>query len=104
LSFVFDFIEPYRIYAIEIVFRLFSGKKVNKLHTDEIINGLSLNKEGKELLIEAYNNFMETETIRYKGRNQTRNNAIQADAHVYANSLIKKESKKEDMSDIEKIL
>ena len=103
LSFVFDYIEPYRIYAIEIVFKLFSGKKVNKSHTDKIANGVSLNKMGKELLIEAYNNFMETDTIRYKGRNQTRNNAIQADAHSYANSLIKKNGKSEDVSDIEKM-
>ena len=103
LSFVFDYIEPYRIYATEVVFKLFSGKKVNKAHTDKIANGVRLNKPGKELLIEAYNNFMETDTIRYKGRNQTRNNAIQADAHSYANSLIKKPGKGADVSDIEKM-
>lgn len=103
LSFVFDYIEPYRIYATEVVFKLFSGKKVNKSHTDKIANGVSLNKPGKELLIEAYNNFMETDTIRYKGRNQTRNNAIQADAHNYANTLIKKNTNNEDTKDIEKI-
>jgi CRISPR-associated protein Cas1 len=89
LSFVFDFIEPYRIYAIEVVFKLFSAKKVNKSHTDIITNGYSLNKSGKELLVAAYNAFMDEDTIRYKGRNQTRNNAIQADAHIYANLLIK---------------
>lgn len=100
LSFVFDFIEPYRIYAIEVIFKLFSGKKVNKSHTDKITNGVSLNKEGKELLIEAYNNFMDTDTIRYKGRNQTRNNTIQADAHSYANSLIKNNNNAEDVSKI----
>jgi len=103
LSFVFDYIEPYRIYAIETVFKLFSGKKVNKSHTDKITNGVSLNKTGKELLIEAYNNFMDTDTIRYKGRNQTRNNAIQADAHTYANSLIKKTDNSGDVKDIEKM-
>src|SRR6056297_268446 len=41
-SLVFDFIEAYRIYAEVVVFRLFSGKKVNKGHTDEITNGYSL--------------------------------------------------------------
>ena len=98
LSFVFDFIEPYRIYAIETVFKLFSAKKVNQSHTDKITGGYSLNKNGKELLINAYNHFMDEETIRYKGRNQTRNNSIQLDAHTYANSLIKKDNK-----DLEKI-
>lgn len=88
LSFVFDFIEPYRIYAETVVFRLFSGKKVNKSHTDAITNGYSLNKEGKVLLVEAFTKYMDEDTIRYKGRNQTRGNTIQWDAHSFANSLI----------------
>ncbi len=94
LSFVFDFIEPYRIYAVEVVFRLFSGKKVNQSHADKITNGLSLNKAGKELLVTAYNKFMDGDAIRYKGRNQTRGNIILADARHYANELIKKENVK----------
>jgi CRISPR-associated protein Cas1 len=87
-SMVFDFIEPYRIMVETTVFRLFSAKKVNKAHTDEITNGVTLNKEGKELLITALNGYMESETIRYKGRNQTRANAMQQDAHSFANGLI----------------
>lgn len=88
-SMVFDFIEPYRIFVETAVFRLFSAKKVNKSHTDDITNGVSLNKTGKELLVMALNNYMESETIRYKGRNQTRGNAMQQDAHTFANNLIK---------------
>jgi CRISPR-associated protein Cas1 len=87
-SMVFDFIEPYRIFVETAVFRLFAAKKVNKAHTDEITNGVTLNKEGKELLVTALNNYMESETIRYKGRNQTRANAMQQDAHRFANGLI----------------
>lgn len=90
LSFVYDFIEPYRIYAETVVFRLFSGKKVNKTHVDQITNGYSLNSEGKALLVAAYNKYFDEETIRYKGKNQTRNNTIQYDAHTFANSLIQK--------------
>ena len=90
LSMVYDYIEPYRIYCDTVVFRLFSGKKVNKSHTDIITNGYSLNKTGKELLVNAFNKYFDIETIRYKGRNQTRSNAIQMDAHQFANSLIKK--------------
>lgn len=89
LSMVYDFIEPYRIYSERVVFRLFSGKKVNKSHTDEITNGFSLNKDGKILLMESFNKFFEEEKIRYKGRNQTRSNIIQFDAHAFANSLLK---------------
>ncbi len=91
LSFVYDFIEPYRIYAETVVFRLFTGKKVNKLHTDNITNGCSLNSEGKTLLVEAFNKYFDEETIRYKGKNQTRSNSIQYDAHAFANILIQKE-------------
>jgi CRISPR-associated protein Cas1 len=87
-SMVFDFIEPYRIFVETTIFRLFSAKKVNKAHTDDITNGVTLNKDGKELLITALNSYMESETIRYKGRNQTRANAMQQDAHTFANKLL----------------
>jgi CRISPR-associated protein Cas1 len=90
LSLVYDFIEPYRIYADTTVFRLFSAKKVNQSHTDKITKGFSLNKEGKILLVEAFNRWMDEDTIRYRGRNQTRSNAIQWDAHRVANELIDK--------------
>jgi CRISPR-associated protein Cas1 len=88
LSMVYDFIEPYRIYADEVVFRLFSGKKVNKSHSDPISGGFSLNAEGKALLVNAYNMFMDDSPIRYNGRNLARNYIIQLDAHRFANSLL----------------
>ncbi len=90
LSFVFDFIEPYRIYAEKTVYRLFSGKRVNQQHTTKITNGFSLNQQGKALLMEAYNRYLYDDSIRYRGRNQTRGNCIQMDAHKMANSLIDK--------------
>jgi len=87
-SMVYDFIEPYRCYVDKVVFSLFAAKKVNKAHTDEITNGCRLNKEGKVLLIEALNKHLEEDKIRYKGRNQTRNNILQSEAHQFANFLI----------------
>lgn len=90
LSMVFDFIEQYRIYADRVVFKLFSGKKVNQSHTDRISLGYVLNIDGKKLLMEHYNTYLEDEPIRYKGRNITRSNIIQYDAHYFANSLIEK--------------
>lgn len=89
-SMVFDFIEPYRIFVETVVFKLFSAKKVNKNHIEEITNGVSLNKEGKELLINFLNEYLEVDTIRYKGRNQSRINAMMMDGHTFANELIKK--------------
>lgn len=87
-SMVFDFIEPYRTYADEVVFKLFSAKKVKDSHTDSITNGITLNADGKNLLMEALIKFLDEEKIKYKGRNQSRINAMQMEAHQFANSLI----------------
>ncbi|MCA1761790.1 MAG: CRISPR-associated endonuclease Cas1 [Flavobacteriales bacterium] len=90
-SLVFDFIEPYRICAERCVFGLFSKKKINKGYFTEIPGGISLNPDGKPVLVEAFARYMDSDTIRHKGRNQTRYNAMQLDAHHFANQLIKKE-------------
>lgn len=90
ISFVFDFIEPYRPFADEVVFRLFSAKKVNQSHTEAITNGVTLAKEGKQMLAEHFHKFFEEETIRYRGKNHTRANAILYDAHAFANALLPK--------------
>jgi len=87
-SFVFDFIEPYRPYADYAVFKLFSGKRVNQDHTREIKNGVGLTKPGKKMIVKAFVQHFDEETIRYRGKNQTRINAIQQDAHTVANKLI----------------
>lgn len=92
-SLVYDFIEPFRVYAEEPVFRLFSGKKVRQDHVDELANGCRLNQEGKVLLVERLNRHLEEERIRYRGRNQTRGNIIQFEAHQMANELIKSDEK-----------
>jgi CRISPR-associated protein Cas1 len=88
LSMVFDFIEPYRAWADETVFRLFSGKKVNQAHTAPLAQGVMLNAEGKALLVEAFGRFLDADSIRHRGRNLLRGVALQADAHQFANALI----------------
>jgi len=88
-SLVFDFIEPYRIHADRFVFRLFSSKKINKAYFSEFTGGFSLNEDGKAFFVAPYLEYLDSEKIRYKGRNQTRLNAMQLEAHNFANSLIK---------------
>lgn len=99
LSMVYDFIEPYRGWTDEVVFRLFTAKKVNKLHVSEVSGvrasaasavGFSLNAEGKALLVNAFNEFMDNDPIRYRGRNLVRSHCMQLDAHQFANELIGK--------------
>ncbi|GAA3980189.1 CRISPR-associated endonuclease Cas1 [Hymenobacter antarcticus] len=88
LSMVFDFIEPYRAWADETVFRLFSGKKVNQAHTTPLAQGVTLNAEGKALLVESFGRFLDADSIRHRGRNLLRGVTLQADAHQFANALI----------------
>ncbi|MFK7934864.1 MAG: CRISPR-associated endonuclease Cas1 [Saprospiraceae bacterium] len=87
-SMVYDFIEPYRCYADKTVFGLFSAKRVNQSHTDDITNGFRLNNTGKVLLMEAFNKYLEEDRIRYKGKNQTRANIMQLEAHQFAQELL----------------
>lgn len=87
-SLVFDYIEPYRIHAERFVFRLFTGKKINKAYFEELTNGFSLNEEGKKFFVNPYLEYLDSDRIRYKGRLQTRMNAMQLEAHRFANSLI----------------
>lgn len=86
-SLVFDLIENYRIWADEVVINLFASRKVKTEYFDKIPNGLSLNKEGKAMLLTDFNAFMD-ESIRYRGRNIKRANIIQFDCHRFANYLI----------------
>ena len=89
-SMVFDLIEMYRIFAEETVVYLFSQRKVKQEYFDQVPNGLTLNKEGKAVLIEALNENLD-KTIRYRGRNIKKRDLIQFDCHRIANSLIKDE-------------
>lgn len=88
-SLVFDFIEPYRIHAERFIFRLFTGKKMNKKYFKEFTNGYSLNEDGKAFFVGPYLEYLDNDKVRYKGRLQTRMNVMQLEAHNFANSLIK---------------
>ena len=90
ISMVFDFIEPYRIWADEAVFKLFSAKKINKTHTEAFSNGtgVGLTKEGKALFAETFANFLEGDAIRHNNRNEKRGNILQLDAHAFANQIL----------------
>ncbi len=87
-SLVFDFIEPYRIWVDETVFKLFSTKKVNKAHTDETTGGLALNKEGKDLLLKHLIDFLDTQKINYQGKRRTRNDILMIEAIGFAQKLL----------------
>jgi len=87
-SLVFDLIEPFRTYADETVVYLFSKRKIKKEYFDEIPGGLTLNKKGKAILIQAINERFEKK-MEYGGRNIKTRDTIQFECHKVANSLIK---------------
>ncbi|HDS44720.1 MAG TPA: CRISPR-associated endonuclease Cas1 [Methanomicrobia archaeon] len=88
-SLVFDIIELFRTFADETVVHLFTQRRVKEEYFDKLENGMSLNKEGKAVLIEALNETFE-KTIQYKGRNIKMKNTIQFECHKIANKLIGK--------------
>jgi CRISP-associated protein Cas1 len=88
-SLVYDFIEPYRILIEKPVFYLFSRRQIDDDHFDEINNGVTLNDEGKKVLVpKLIEHFDKME--RYGNKNMKIIARIQADAHRFANLLIGK--------------
>lgn len=89
-SLVFDIIEPFRVYADRTVIKLFTTKRVKEAYFDKIPRGLSLNMEGKAVLIGALNETFD-KPVPYKGRNVKAKNTIQMECHRIANRLIGKD-------------
>jgi CRISPR-associated protein Cas1 len=87
-SLVFDLIEMYRIHVDRTVVNLFSKRQVKEEYFDIIPKGLSLNKEGKAVLIQSLNEALD-QSMEYNGRNVKVRNILEHDCHKIANSLIK---------------
>lgn len=85
---VYDIVEMYRGYMDEIVFKLFSTKKVIDEYFNPIEGGIYLNHDGKKILIESINKAFESK-IKYKGRNIELQNIMQYDCHQIANRILK---------------
>lgn len=92
-SFVFDLIEIFRTYVDKTVVFLFSKRQVSAKLFDSIPGGLYLNKEGKAVLIGAFNETFDKE-IQYRGRNVKIRNTIPLECHRIANNFIKGEHPK----------
>lgn len=89
-SLVFDIIERYRFIANKTVFALFSMKKVNQSYFDKVYGGLTLNKEGKQVLLLALSEKF-SKTKNYNGRRLANIDIMQLECHNIANKLIREE-------------
>lgn len=87
VSLVFDLIERYRVWADQTVLGLFATRKVTEGLFDPLQNGLTLNKQGKAVLMERFSAHLD-EGIRHGNRNVKRRDSIQLDCHRIANDLI----------------
>jgi CRISPR-associated protein Cas1 len=86
-SFVFDFIEPYRILIDEPVFYIFSRHKFEPGFIEPIHKGVVLTTEGKKFLAPLILEHFDTK-IRYHNKNRKRIDMIRSDAHAFANFII----------------
>jgi len=86
-SFVYDIIELFRYHIDEVVIKIFSKRMVKKDMCRKVKNGLTLEREGKQLLISELNNEME-KTMRYRGRNLKIKHIMEFECHKIANELI----------------
>ncbi|HOV25391.1 MAG TPA: CRISPR-associated endonuclease Cas1 [Pseudobacteroides sp.] len=84
---VFDLVEIYRVYMDEIVFRMFSTKKIQDTFFDKVETAYYLNKEGKKALITEYDEELKKK-MKYRGRNIEFANIIQFDCHNIANRIL----------------
>ncbi len=91
-SLVFDLIEPFRILGEKTTFYLFSKGEVKRQHFNQIKNGITLNQEGKKVLISAFNKRLETK-VRYRRRNILQKDTIQFECHSLANEILRKDER-----------
>lgn len=99
-SMTFDLIEKYRHIADTIVVKLLTTKKVKDSYFDSIEGGYYLNKDGKQLLIGEYNNYME-KTEKHNGRNTKNKNIILDGCRSLANRILSLEVDSNDnMGDV----
>lgn len=86
-SMVFDFIEPFRIFAEQSAVYLFTGRKIKDEFFDCGPQSVSLNQEGKPVVVDAFTKHLD-ETVRYRRKNVKRKHIFQHEAHRMANLLL----------------
>jgi len=90
-SFVFDFIEPYRIFVEEPTIYVFSRSKFKAEYVEEVHQGVTLSENGKKFFVPLLLEHFDVK-IRYQNKNRKRIDQIQIDAHSFANFLINKKA------------
>ncbi len=87
-SMVFDFIEPFRIWAERVVFRLFSRKMITSGHTVAHDGGLHLNLPGKKLLAENLKEYFDEKKEEADGNIVSREHFLRFTASRFGRRLL----------------
>lgn len=84
----FDFIEPYRPWADEVITGLCLSEKLQIAHSQPVKGGIWLNAEGRRIVIEAMNTFLD-DKIYANQRRLARRLQVHEDATALAQQLLK---------------
>jgi len=100
-SLVFDLIEPFRVFADRTVLKLFTGRRFKQADFETTQRGVFLLPDTRAMLVQTFNDYLDkrvdisiksaTATSRRKKRRIRRRDAIQAEAHTFANRLLGKD-------------
>lgn len=86
-SFVFDFIEMFRVYIDRVVMNIIIKRQVKESYFDNVPGGVFLNKKGKVVLLTALNEMFE-QKVKVGRRTVTLRSAIPLECHHVANQLL----------------
>ena len=97
-SLVFDLIEPFRVIADRTVLKLFTGRRFKQADFETTQNGVLLRPDARALLVQTLNERLDQRVdtpIKSAAKKRTRRirrrDAIQAEAHTFANRLLGKD-------------
>lgn len=85
---LYDFIEPFRVWIDQIVFRLFSRKNITSAHTEVVDGGLFLNGAGKKVLAENTREFFDERKESMDGNVVSRERFLRMSASRFAQRLL----------------
>jgi len=98
-SLVFDVIEPYRPWADRVVVGLLASRRAQKEMLHPVPGGVALEKEGKGILMEALNGYLD-EVVRMDGKQRSRRQHVQLRLHALANRLLDRPEAEEEVQEL----
>lgn len=87
-SMVFDFIEAFRPWVDTMVFQLCRAKAIKQEHIQQDADGLNLTNQGKELMIQAFQENFKKKRKDYSGESSLPLHIIRTEARLFADELM----------------